>query len=175
MLCQRCSVLPKEGEMLVEYLAKREWLGPPPNYETLSTCKKEYRDLETRNYKQASRIMELQQELRMVKKEATEAIDNVLDFVEHKKGLQVGGGTPPDGDWLSRMKLGTEFLVRPKVQKTWMLQKFMQAGIKNGNVLLIPMKGEEVSVPDTEWIWADPVEFCKFWEFKGIILEPIDE
>ena len=109
----------------------------------------------------------------MVKKEAIEAVDNVLDFVK-QKALLTGGGTPPDGDWLSPMKLGTEFLVRPKVQKTWMLVKFMQAGIKNGNVLLIPMQGEAVSVPDTEWIWADPVEFCKFWEFRGIILEPIE-
>lgn len=175
MLCQRCSVLPLDDKMLAKYLVTREWLGPPPNYETLETCKKEYRDLETRNYKQASRIMELEQELRMVKKEAIQSLDNVLDFAEKKVLLSKGGGTPPDGDWLTPMKLGTEFLVRPKTQKTWVLQKFMQAGVKHGNVLLIPMKGEEVSVPDTEWIWADPVEFCKFWEFKGILLEPINE
>lgn len=156
------------------------WRNPPPFCpETLDTVKKEYRDVETRNYRQASRLMELEQELRMVKKECIEAVDNVLDFAEKKKALQAltvtGGGTPPDGDWLSPMKLGTEFLVRPKAQKTWILAKFMQAGIKNGNVLLIPMKGEEVTVPDTEWLWADPVEFCRFWEFKGIILEPIND
>lgn len=149
-------------------------LCPAPDYETLDTCKKEYRKLETRSYKQASTIMRLEQELRMVKKEATQAVDNVLDFAKQKALLAAGGGTPPDGDWLTPMKIGTEFLVRPKVQKTWMLQKFMQAGVRNGNVLLIPMKGEEVTVPDTEWIWADPIEFCRFWEFKGIILEPIN-
>lgn len=110
----------------------------------------------------------------MVKKEAIEAVDNVLDFVEQKALLQAGGRLPPPGDWLTGMKLGTEFLVRPKEQKTWVLQKFMQAGVRNGNVLLIPMKGEEVTAPDSEWIWADPVEFCKFWELKGILLEPHD-
>lgn len=175
MLCQRCSVLPTDKDLLAKYWAEREWLGPPPHWETLETSKKELREVVTRNYKQASRIMELEQELRMVKKEAIEAVDNVLDFVAKKALLQTGGGTPPDGDWLSRMKIGTEFLVRPKTQKTWMLAKFMQAGVRNGNVLLIPMKGEDVTCPDSEWIWADPIEFCKFWEFKGILLEPMDE
>lgn len=152
------------------------WTNPPPFCpETMDSVKKEYRNTETRNYKQASRIMELEQELRMVKKETIEAVDNVLDFVAKKALLQTGGGTPPDGDWLSGMKIGTEFLVRPKTQKTWMLAKFMQAGVRHGNVLLIPMKGEDVTCPDSEWIWADPIEFCKFWEFKGILLEPTDE
>jgi hypothetical protein len=129
-----------------------------------------------KNYSQASRIMELEQELRMVKKEATETVDNVLDFVERKRALtRTGGGVPTDGDWLTPMKIGTEFLVRPKVQKTWILAKFMQAGCKNGNVLVIPMKGEEVTAPEAEWVWVDPIEFCKFWEFKGLILEPIDD
>lgn len=96
---------------------------------------------------------------------------------KHRTGtrMAIGGGNPPDGDWLSPMKIGTEFLVRPKIQKTWILAKFMQAGVKNGNVLIIPMKGEEVSAPESEWIWADPTEFCRFWEFRGILLEPINE
>lgn len=155
---------------------KQWWETVPPfQPETMDSVKKLYREIETRNYKQAGKIMELEQELRMVKREAAESIDNVLDFVERKKALQTGGGTPPDGDWLSGMKLGTEFLVRPKTQKTWILAKFMQAGVRNGNVLLIPMQGEAVTAQDNEWIWADPVEFCKFWELKGILLEPVDD
>lgn len=153
---------------------ERDYIGPPCHKEDINSVKKENRQVVTANYKQASRIMELEQELRMVKKESVEAVDNVLDFVK-QKALLTGGGTPPDGDWLSKMKIGTEFLVRPKTQKTWILAKFMQAGIRNGNVLLIPMKGEDVTCPDSEWIWADPVEFCKFWEFKGVLLEPVDE
>lgn len=149
---------------------------PDRHFETMGSCKKEYRKIETLNYRQASRIMELEQELRMVKNEAIEATDNVLDFIEKKKALTMaGGGTTSDVDWLSPMKVGTEFLVRPKVQKTWVLAKFMHAGCKDWNVLVIPMKGEEVTSPESEWIWVDPVEFCKFWDFKGILLEPINE
>jgi hypothetical protein len=133
------------------------------------------KDLEQNTEKGIKRIMELEQELRMVKQEATESVDNVLDFREHKKILQTGGRVPPSGDWLSGMKLGTEFLVRPMTQKSWILQKFMQAGVRNGNVLLIPMQGEAVTAPDNEWLWADPVEFCKVWELKGILLEPVDD
>lgn len=155
---------------------KQWWETVPPfKPETLDSVKKLNREVETRNYRQASMIMELEQELRMVKREATESIDNVLDFMEHKKILQTGGRVPPSGDWLSPMKLGTEFLVRPMTQKSWILQKFMQAGVRNGNVLLIPMQGEAVTAPDNEWLWADPVEFCKVWELKGILLEPVDD
>lgn len=105
--------------------------------------------------------------------------DNVVsneEFIKRKsrKGLGFGGG-PPDEDWLSGMKLGSEFLVRPKQQKTWILAKFMQAGVKDGNVLVIPMKGEEVTAPEADWIWCDPVEFCRFWEFRGYVLVPIEE
>lgn len=107
----------------------------------------------------------------------TEENDNVvLDLEERRKARKgLGGGGPPDVDWLSPMKLGSEFLVRPKQQKTWILAKFMQAGCKDGNVLLIPMKGEEVSAPESDWIWCDPVEFCRFWEFRGYVLIPIEE
>lgn len=101
----------------------------------------------------------------------------VLDLEERRKlkKVAIGGGNPPDVDWLSPMKTGSEFLVRPKQQKTWILAKFMQAGCKEGNVLVIPMKGEEVTAPEAEWLWVDPVEFCRFWEFRGYVLVPIDD
>lgn len=108
----------------------------------------------------------------------TEENDNVvLDLEERRKQKRrgLGGGNPPTDDWLSPMKIGTEFLVRPVSQKTWILAKFMQAGCKDGNVLIIPMKGEEVTAPESEWIWCDPVEFCKFWEFRGYVLIPVEE
>lgn len=104
---------------------------------------------------------------------------NVLDFMEKRKALATGGGGSAGMEWLTNMKMGSEFLVRPLSQKTWVLAKFMFAGNKiqasYTNTLLIPMKGESVSQDESEWMWVDPVEFCKFWEFRGYILVPEDE
>lgn len=138
--------------------------------------------LESLNYQQAALIMELEFRNRMMmEKELGVAEDDVVDLAEFRRSRlravakTILGGGPPDGEWLSKMKVGTEFLVRPKAQKTWMLAKFMQAGSKNGNVLVIPMKGEEVNAPESEWMWVDPEEFCKFWELRGILLIPKEE
>ena len=101
--------------------------------------------------------------------------ENVVDLEDFKAKLKTGGRVPPSGDWLTPMKIGSEFLVRPKTQQSWLLAKFMQAGVKNGNVLLIPMRGEAADTPETEWIWVDPIEFCKWWEFRGYVLVPVDD
>lgn len=96
---------------------------------------------------------------------------------EKRLGLSFGGRPPGDEDWLSGMAVGTEFLARlkrmPEAQ-AWILQRFMQAGGKNGNILIIPMEGEEPVPDDKRWLWVDPVAFCKAWEFKGFLLIPED-
>ena len=131
-------------------------------------------DLENLNYKQAGIIMELEHEVKVMTEHA-ELTDDVISLSEYKKNrtrLATGGGKPPEGDWLSGMKSGTEFLVRPKVQKTWLLAKFMHAGTRAGCVLIIPMQGDEPIADDKQWVWTDPVEFCHFWELRAILLVP---
>ena len=95
--------------------------------------------------------------------------------------LKRGGGGPgngrgKDGDWLSPMVWGTEFLARPRIPNgmnpRWLLAKFMMAGIRDGMVLVIPMRGDEPIQDDHSWMWVDPVAFSKYFELMGILLEP---
>lgn len=118
--------------------------------------------------------MDLEHEVNVMK-EYGHAVSDVVSLDEFRKNmprLKGGGSKPPTGDWLSSMVCGTEFLVRPKVQKTWILAKFLHAGTRQGCVLVIPMRGDEPVQDDKEWVWVDPVEFCKFWELRAILLVP---
>lgn len=139
-----------------------------------------------RNLRQARIIMALELDLRKLsammvedKQETTvkeyglveSDVVSLEEFRRNKLRSRGGGGNPP-GEWLSGMVWGTEFLVRPKVQKTWLLVKFMMAGVKEGMVLVIPMRGDEPVQDDKEWMWVDPVEFCKYWELMAVILIP---
>jgi hypothetical protein len=95
---------------------------------------------------------------------------------EHPKPLRGGGvpPMPPGKDFMSDMKSGTEFLCRDKMGYTpkWLVVEWIFAGLHHtGNVLLIPTKS--ANDPKT-WIWVDPVEFCKAFDFRGIIEEPVD-
>lgn len=139
-----------------------------------------------RNIWQAGRIMSLEFDLRRYKhmmvedKEETvveKYANDVVSLEEVRKNKAkfrtvTGGGVPPDSEWLPKMEWGTEFLVRPKVQKTWLLVKFMMGGVQNGCVLVIPVRGDEPIQDDKEWMWVDPVEFCKYWELMAILLVP---
>lgn len=137
---------------------------------------KRYSQLENLNYKQAGIIMEYEHEVNVMK-EYDDVVSDVISFDEYRKNrlrLKTGGNQPPEGDWLSGMVCGTEFLVRPKVQKTWILAKFMHAGLRQRCVLVIPMRGDQPIQDDKEWVWVDPIEFCKFWELRTILLVPED-
>src|SRR6266576_3799208 len=108
-------------------------------------------------------------------KEYGAVVSDVVSLDEFRRNhprRKAGGGMPLEGDWLSDMVCGTEFLVRPKVQKTWILAKFMHAGLRAGCVLVIPMQGDEPIQDDKQWVWVDPAEFCKFWELRAILLIP---
>lgn len=85
-----------------------------------------------------------------------------------KRGGRGGGSR----DYLSPMKCGTEFLVRGNNHFAWLLNEFMHAGKKEGNVLLIPhgMMNEP-----KQWIWVDPVLFCVHFELRAILEVPEDE
>lgn len=133
-----------------------------------------YLNLENLNYKQAGIIMKLEHEVNVMK-EYGAIVSDVVSLDEWRKNrvrLKGGGNIPPEGDWLSDMVCGTEFLVRPKTQKTWILAKFMHAGLRAGCVLVIPMQGDEPVQDDKQWVWVDPIEFCKFWELRAILLIP---
>lgn len=102
--------------------------------------------------------------------------DNVVSMDEWKRQprpMRGGVGPPmkPGTDYLSDMKSGTEFLVRDKTGITprWLVVEWVNGGLHStGNVLLIPTK----SANDVRtWIWVDPIEFCKAFEFRGIIEE----
>jgi len=82
------------------------------------------------------------------------------------------GKGPTGEDWLSGMLCGTEFLVKPRMMQTWVLHEFMHAGLKEGNVLLIPHG--KINIPG-EWVWTDPIEFCKVFELRAILEVPKDD
>jgi len=86
--------------------------------------------------------------------------------------LKTASKGPTDGDWLSPMRSGTEFLVRGRSaagHPRWLLSEFTHGGKKAGNVLLCPTQ----TLNDIRtWIWVDPVEFCKVFELRGVLEEP---
>lgn len=102
----------------------------------------------------------------------------VVSIEEFRKNREATGGweppMPPGKDYLSDMKSGTEFLVRDKTGITprWLVVEWIHGGLHStGNVLIIPTK----SANDVRtWVWVDPKEFCKAFEYRGIIEEPED-
>ena len=97
------------------------------------------------------------------------------EFVAQRLKRRGGGGNPPEGDWLSGMVWGTEFRVRPKQQKTWLLATMTMGGIRKGTVLIIPHHGDEISQDTKEWMWVDPVKFCEYWELIATVMVPKEE
>ncbi len=93
---------------------------------------------------------------------------DVINLAEYKAQprRKTGGGYPPtNADYLSKMEWGTQFFVRPRMNKTWLLAKFLHAGTRKGVILLVPMRGAEDTVSDDrEWVPVDPVTFCEYWE-----------
>jgi len=81
---------------------------------------------------------------------------------------------PKDGDWLSPMKSGTEFLVRGKTlgQPRWLLTEFTHGGKLKGNVLICPTSS--LNNPAT-WMWVDPIEFCRAFEWRATLAVPDDD
>ena len=146
-----------------------------------------------RNIWQARRIMELEFDLQRRKKydmimledqerQVVDAIgveDNIVSIEEYKdRGLSLiqGGRGSFNGDWLTPLPWGTQFYVRPKVQKTWMLAKFLKAGAKKSIVYLVPMKGaEDVVIDDREWIPVEPKAFSAFFELVEKFTEKDNE
>lgn len=96
-------------------------------------------------------------------------VDNTEEVIPTKPGMK----PPKNGDWLSGMKVGTEFLCRDKSGAQfprYAALDFTFLGLHNtGNVLLSPTQ----SINDTRtWKWFIPEDFCKAFEFRGIIEEP---
>ena len=96
-----------------------------------------------------------------------------LETFRRNRPKRMFGNPPTDGDdWLSSMVWGTEFRVSPKTQKTWLLMTFTMAGMLEGTVLVIPHHGDEISQDEKEWMWVNPVEFCKYWEKIATVFIP---
>lgn len=78
---------------------------------------------------------------------------------------------PTEGDWLSPLECGTEFKCRDKTGRTprWLVMEYTHCGKLKGDVLLSP--SYSLNNPSS-WFWVEPVEFCKQWEFRGVIQEP---
>jgi len=95
----------------------------------------------------------------------------VVNNQDEEPLLQTAGKGPRSGDYLSKMKCGTEFLVKHKLQSTWMLSEFTHGGLKEGCVLLCPT----VTLNDPRtWMWVDPTLFCNAFELRAILEEPDD-
>lgn len=101
--------------------------------------------------------------------------DNIVSLEDFRKAIpKTAPKEPSEGDWLSGMICGTEFKCRDKTGRTprWLVQEFTQMGKLKGDVLLSPT----VTIQDPKgWFWVEPVEFCRQWEFRGIIEEPKEE
>jgi len=119
----------------------------------------------------------------MVRKKQTREIkspdlSNVTSLEEFKARPKTAGKEPPDGgkDWLSGMATGTEFLIRDRwgsLTPKWVVLEWIFGGLHpTGNVLLLPMKTP--NDPKT-WQWVHPAEFCKAFEFRGIVDIPVLE
>lgn len=123
-------------------------------------------DLLELNYKQASKIMELEQEIRMLKL----VVDNKEEDTQPELAPLQGGGGGFGEDWLSPMVCGTEFLVYHRANPNpWLLTEFTHGGKRMGCVLLIPTK----TMNDTKtWIWVDPIEFCMAFEKRAVLEVP---
>lgn len=78
---------------------------------------------------------------------------------------------PPEGDWLSPLECGTEFKCRDKTGRTprWLVMEYTHMGKLKGDVLVCP--SYSINNP-ASWFWVEPIEFCKQWEFRGVIQEP---
>lgn len=78
---------------------------------------------------------------------------------------------PPEGDWLSPLECGTEFKCRDKTGRTprWLVMEYTHMGKLKGDVLLSP--SYSIQNPGS-WFWVEPIEFCKQWEWRGVIQEP---
>jgi len=132
-----------------------------------------------RNIRQAGRIMSLEFALRkysamMVEDQQEQIVEkyakaegDVVSLEEFRKNYPRTKPKGPNGttDWLTPMAWGTQFYVRPKLQKTWMLAKFLHAGLRKNAVLLVPMMGsEDVVADEREWLAVEPIAFCQYWE-----------
>lgn len=120
-----------------------------------------------KNYHQAAMLMEKDaQMLKLV-------VDNKTEEEELKQPVpKTAGKGPTDGDYLSSMISGTEFLVRHRTGSTFLLNEFTHGGKKQGAVLLLPT----ATLQDTRtWIWVDPTIFCQTFEFRGILEIPEEE
>lgn len=134
-----------------------------------------------RNINQARRIMELEFDLRRysammiydrqedVVKEYGTVESNVVTNEEltqqRLKLKRGGGGNNGSVNYLIDMEWGTQFYVRPKGSRSWMLVKFLLAGRKKDIYLLVPMKGDENEISDDrEWLPVESKAFTTYWE-----------
>lgn len=144
-----------------------------------------------RNIRQARRIMELEFDLRKYRSIMVDKIEedvvkeygsiesNVIsneELMEQRlrRGGRGGGGRNKD-DFLSGMIWGTQFYVRQRDTRGWMLVKFMYAAQKKHVHILIPMKGDENEVSDDrEWLPVEGKSFCKYWELVSEFPPPTE-
>lgn len=126
-----------------------------------------YSQLEDLNIKQVNHIMELEQDLRMLK-----LVVNNDDEEQPRPALQPDWIGPDGTDWLSPMKWGTEFKCRWLEGPPWLVREYTHGGKLKGDVLLIPT----MTMNDTStWLWVEPVAFCRAFELRGILKVPEDD
>lgn len=100
----------------------------------------------------------------------TEVQNDVVVEMKRKLVLHPGGKVP-DNDWLSPMKTGTIFLVRPKRYPNSDLADFTKA-FQKGSAVLIRSEDQNDKV---HYVWHDVERFVQSYELYAILKEPDEE
>ncbi len=95
----------------------------------------------------------------------------VVSLARRREMLKVGGKEPPiEGNWLSTLMPGTEFVTQDKTQQfPWLLREWALMGHKGGVSCLAPALTQN---DPNSWMWVDPEEFSKAFRLRAITEEP---
>ena len=107
-------------------------------------------------------------------------VDSNLVTNEELRELRLRRGGRGGGNgrvnYLINMPWGTQFYVRQRGSKTWILVKFLLAGRKGNVFLLVPMKGDENEVTDDrEWLPVESKAFTDYWELMAEFPPPRED
>lgn len=145
------------------------WLGKTDYWVFLNQLEKKNSELEEKNYKQASMLMERdftirQLEGKLMKKiqEEKDDKDNVIDLAEARLAL-ASKEPPSSGDWLRTLSQGVSFLAHEKGSSN----PFHDVFFVGTDPKMFPavLLGYELNNREGGFKWCDPVKFSNKYKF----------